>query len=89
MRLISLQRYVCGYLGIWEESAHYVLFRFSRRGGLKRLHRYPRSDYRDHIHFSVVIGKFIPAHDFLYPPRSLPEISMSALSAIEVRGTGR
>ena len=83
MRLISLQRYVCGYLGILEEADFYVVFRLSRRAGLKRLMSYPKSDYRDRTHFSVVVGKFIPVHDFLEPPAPLPEVSLTYLSRID------
>lgn len=71
MRIICLQKYRAGYRGFIEEPENWVMFQFSRRGRLRRLAVYPRSDFRDDAHFIGMMSRFVPTSCFLPTPMTL------------------
>ena len=82
MRIVHLQKYRHGYRGVLEEPDQWVLFQYSRLGGLCRLATYRRSDYVDYAHFTGVMGRFMPSNSFLPAPVELETADMAGFARL-------
>ncbi len=82
MRIISLRSYSSGYAGFIEETDSYVYFNFRRKGKLKRLLKYNKSNYTDYGHFVGGITKFFPYSFFLKKPVPLESCTIEELDRI-------
>ena len=82
MYIVCLQKYRCGFRGILEEPDHWVLFQYTRSGGLRRLSAYARADFRDRGHFAGVMGRFMPASGFLPAPLELTAVAMDGFERL-------
>ena len=82
MQIVWLQKYRCGFRGILEEPDHWVLFQYSRSGGLRRLAAYARADFEDRGHFAGVMGRFMSASGFLPAPLELNGAGMDGFERL-------
>ena len=81
MELIYLKAYGSGYRGCAvQPDGDYLFFQCSPRKGLKRLKRYPKSDFDDLEHFMAMMQKFISPPSFLRPPLVIAELTMDELN---------
>lgn len=72
MRIVHLQKYAAGFRGFLDEPDQWVLFQWTRAGGLRRLAAYAKSDFADYAHFTGVMGRFMPEGRFLPAPLETP-----------------
>ncbi len=82
MKVIALKSYRTGYLGFLEEPDHYVFFSCARRGAVKRLKSYDKTDFFNRDHFLSVITKFVPRSFFLEEGVALETLSVMELDQI-------
>lgn len=82
MKVIALKSYRTGYLGFLEEPDHYVFFSCARRGAVKRVMSYEKTDYFNRDHFMSVITKFVPRSFFLEKGVELETLSLRELDQI-------
>jgi hypothetical protein len=82
VRIIALKSYRTGYLGFLEEPDHYVFFSCARKGAVKRLKSYDKTDFFNRDHFLSVITKFVPRSFFLEVGMELETLSARELDKI-------
>ena len=65
-----------------EEKSQYVFFQFPRRGKLKRLVTFKKSDYKSYRHFVGGISKFLPYLFFLEQPILIDPLTIHDLDKV-------
>jgi len=82
MRIVSLQKYRCGFRGVLEKKDCWVFFQVSRRQGPRQLAAYAKADFDGYDHFVGVLGRFMPMNKFLARPVRTPSVSLDALDRL-------
>lgn len=82
MKIMCLRSYSHGYTGFMEEQDQYVFFQFPRRGKIRRLVTYDKSQFTNYRHFVGGISKFIPHLFFLEQPVAVDLMTIQALDCI-------
>ena len=82
MKLLYLRCYSNGYTGFVEEKHHYVFFKFPRKGEIKKLLKYNKTDYNNYRHFIIGISRFFPYNLFLQEPVDLESLTIAELDRI-------
>jgi len=82
MKIMCLRSYSHGYTGFMEEQGQYVFFQFPRRGKIRELLTYDKSQFTGYRHFVGGISKFIPHLFFLEQPIAVDPMTIHALDSI-------
>jgi hypothetical protein len=82
LKIIALKSYRTGFLGFLEEPDRYVFFSCARRGAIKSVMSYEKTDFFNHDHFLSVITKFVPRGFFLEEGVELETLSARELDQI-------
>ena len=83
MEILALKNYTAGYRGCLIDSESYRFFQLARKGRLRWLKSYPRSEFSDHFHFIAMMQKFMTPSAFLVPPEPVSELSIAELERVE------
>jgi len=82
VKVIALKSYRTGYTGFLEEPDRYVFFTSARRGIIKSVMCYKKSDFFNHDHFLSVVTKFVPRSFFLEEGIEVESLSATDLDQI-------
>ena len=82
MEIIALKAHTRGYHGCVVEADEYVFFQLSRKGALRRLKAYPRTDFSDHEQFQFMMMKYMTPSAFINPPEPIEAITLDELDRV-------
>lgn len=81
-QIVALSAYASGYRGCLMDAEHYLFFQCSRKGSVKRLKIYPKSDFIDLDHFKAMMLKFMIPTTFLRPPVPIDALTLDELDRV-------
>ena len=82
MELLLLRAYAAGYRGCVIEESGYLFFQCSRKGRVKRLKHYPKSEFADLSQFMAMMQKFVSPPSFLQPPLPIQALTIEELDRV-------
>jgi hypothetical protein len=85
MELLFLRAYANGYRGCGVDDHDYFFFQCNRKGRVRRLKSYPKDDFVDRRHFTLMMQKFVSPPIFLQPPMALSSLTIEALDGAYAR----
>jgi hypothetical protein len=83
LAVLALAADVRGYRGCLIDDAAYVFFTYTRKGRLRRLKSYPRSDFEDDDHFTAMMRKYLVPSVFLKPPVPIEALTLAELDRVQ------
>jgi hypothetical protein len=82
MKLLGLKSYISGFTGFRETENHYVFFHFSRRGTLRELVRFDKTDFAGPDRFKSVMARFVPLGHFFHTPVVVESLTAQRLARV-------
>ena len=82
MQLLALRPYASGFRGCLIDSREYSFFQYGRKGRLKILKSYPKSDFSDFYHFIAMMQKFMTSSSMIIPPVPIKELTLDELQRV-------
>jgi hypothetical protein len=82
MQLLALRPYASGFRGCLIDSREYSFFQYGRKGRLKILKRYPKSDFSDLYHFIAMMQKFMTSSSMIVPPVPINALTLAELERV-------
>ena len=82
MELLLLKAYAAGYRGCAIEEGGYLFFQCSRKGRVKRLKNYSKTEFADVNQFKAMMQKFVSPPSFLEPPVPIQALTIEELDRV-------